>query len=238
MNPSSFPPPRPAAHAHIPAEIEGLLLLLSQPSEVRSSATGVPLYHGINSGDDAYTLLEATGVLKGAFHYMAATNDGYIALQADGPDTGWAVGRKGDDGINLYVRASTGDFFRVLHFDGELGSAEFDKAYSPKVVALTDGVNIATDASLGNVFNVVLHGNRTLDAPSNPTPGQRITYCIKQDSTGSRTLTFASGAGAFRFSTSIPSPTLTTTADALDYIEFIYEVGANRWDVADVRKGY
>lgn len=111
-----------------------------------------------------------------------------------------------------------------------LGAAQVDT-----VVALTDGANIATDASLGSVFKVTLGGNRTMDNPTNPVAGKKIIYRLKQDGTGSRTITWGS---AFRFSTDVASPTLTTTAAKIDYIGFIYNGDDSKWDCLAVAKGY
>lgn len=100
---------------------------------------------------------------------------------------------------------------------------------------LTDGASIATDASLGSVFYVTLAGNRTMAAPTNPTNWQTIKYYITQDATGSRTMAWNA---TFRFSTGIPSPTLTTTANFSDYIEFIYNPTYAKWDCLRVVKGF
>lgn len=59
---------------------------------------------------------------------------------------------------------------------------------SEKQSGLTDAATIATDCKLGNSFIVTLGGNRTMGAPTNLRNGQRITYLIKQDGTGGRTL--------------------------------------------------
>lgn len=103
-----------------------------------------------------------------------------------------------------------------------------------KVVALTDGVNIATDASLGNIFTVTLAGNRTMDNPTNGTVGQTIIYRIKQDATGTRTLALGT---EFRGSTDVPLPTLTTTANAVDYVMFIRS-SVTTWDILATNKGF
>jgi hypothetical protein len=102
------------------------------------------------------------------------------------------------------------------------------------VVALTDGASIATDASLGNTFTVTLGGNRSMGNPTNPTDGQKIIYRFKQDTTGSRTVTWGA---AFRFGTDIPAPTLTTTASKTDYIGFIYNGTDSTWDCLAVTRG-
>lgn len=90
------------------------------------------------------------------------------------------------------------------------------KAQYVTPVALTDAANIATDASLGNVFRVVLAGNRTLDNPTNLGNGQTLVWHIKQDATGSRTLAFGS---KFDFK---GSAVLSTTANAIDVISGTY----------------
>jgi len=100
---------------------------------------------------------------------------------------------------------------------------------------LTDETNIATDASLGVNFYVTLTDNRNMSAPTNPSDWQIIRYYVTQDSGGSRTLSWNA---VFRFSTGIPSPTLTTTAYFSDYIEFIYNPTYAVWDCLRVVKGF
>lgn len=100
---------------------------------------------------------------------------------------------------------------------------------------LTDAANIATDASLGTNFYVTLGGNRTMSAPTNPSDWKVIRYYITQDATGSRTMAWDA---AFRFSTTIPSPTLTTTIAFSDYIEFMYNPTYSTWDCLRVVKGF
>jgi len=106
------------------------------------------------------------------------------------------------------------------------GTATFAKQVSTPV-ALTDAATIAVDASLGNLFRVTLGGNRTMGAPSTPSDGQMVSFEILQDGTGSRTLTWTSGAGGFQFDA--PTPTLSTTAGARDFLRFSYNTSANRW---------
>ncbi len=98
----------------------------------------------------------------------------------------------------------------------------------PAVSALTDGANIATNAALGNYFTVVLAGNRTMDAPTNPTNGQVIIYELKQDATGTRTITWSSAAGGFSFGASA-APTLSTAAAKIDLVAFRYSTTAAKW---------
>lgn len=100
---------------------------------------------------------------------------------------------------------------------------------------LTDAATIATDASLGNHHRVTLAGNRTLGNPTNMVDGQRLTWELIQDATGSRTLAFGS---AFAFGLDIPSVTLTTTASKRDFLSAIYNSGTSKWYVVAFARGY
>lgn len=121
------------------------------------------------------------------------------------------------------------------------GGATLPAYLAPKVTALTDGSSIATNAALGNDFSVTIAGNRTMAAPSNPVDGQKIIYAIKQDGTGSRTMTWTTGTGGFSFG-SVSAPTLTTTANDVDLVAFRYTAGAGgatgRWCYMGAGLGY
>lgn len=100
------------------------------------------------------------------------------------------------------------------------------------VVALTDAATIAVNAALGNIFTVTLGGNRTLSNPTGAVDGQILTFRIRQDGTGSRTLAFDT---KFRFGTvlTLASLILSTTAGATDYIEVVYHATDDKFDVID-----
>lgn len=55
-------------------------------------------------------------------------------------------------------------------------------------VQLTDTATISVNAGLGEVFEVTLGGNRAMGLPTGSKIGQRITFIVKQDGTGGRTL--------------------------------------------------
>lgn len=108
-----------------------------------------------------------------------------------------------------------------------------------RTFALTDAANIATDASRGNIFTVTLGGDRVLDAPTNPTNGQRCVWRFTQDATGNRTITPATGtSGSFRFGTDLTGITLSTTANKTDYMLAQYNSTDSRWDVLALQRGY
>lgn len=107
-------------------------------------------------------------------------------------------------------------------------SGALTKRMTDKVVALTDGATINTDASAGNVFKVTLAGNRTLAAPTNPSAGQECVWVFTQDGTGNRTITLNA---VFRNLTGLSSITLSTAAGAVDYMTAVYNLEDTKWDV-------
>lgn len=98
------------------------------------------------------------------------------------------------------------------------------------VFALTDAATVAVDAAVlgdrGKGF-FTIGGNRTLGNPTGGFAGQVIEIQVKQDGTGSRTLAYDT---KYRFSTTIPSPTLSTTAAKKDKLMFEYDEVDDKWD--------
>lgn len=102
-------------------------------------------------------------------------------------------------------------------------------------VALTDGATITVNSDTTDTGKVTIAGNRTMAAPTGtPYGGQRLILRIKQDATGSRTITWNS---VFRFPGGTP-PTLTTTASKTDYLGFIYNADDSKWDNVAFRANF
>jgi len=94
----------------------------------------------------------------------------------------------------------------------------FTAAQRGSISTLTDGATITPDFSVANNFTVTLGGNRTLANPTNLTAGQSGSIFIVQDATGSRTLAYGS---YWDFANGGTAPTLTTTANAVDRIDYV-----------------
>ena len=97
-----------------------------------------------------------------------------------------------------------------------------------EITALSDGATITVDMADSNNFSVTLGGNRTFANPSNDTAGQCGSIFITQDGTGSRTASWGSDwdfAGG-------TAPTLTTTAAAVDRIDYVILDASNIHAVA------
>ena len=97
------------------------------------------------------------------------------------------------------------------------------KAFRGDLVTLTDGATITLDFTQGHKFQTTLGGNRTL-AISGVTNPDCFFLLLKQDGTGSRTVTWWSGIKWPGGS----APTLTTTASKADWFGFLYD-GSNYW---------
>lgn len=94
------------------------------------------------------------------------------------------------------------------------------------------GTSLATDLSLGTVFEADATDNFTLANPTNPTAAQKIVWRIKQDATGSRIITYGS---KFRAASAL-STVLTTAANAVDYIAAIYRAGDDLYEIVSLSK--
>jgi hypothetical protein len=93
----------------------------------------------------------------------------------------------------------------------------FSKSQRGSITALSDGSTITPNFADNNHFSVTLGGNRTLANPTNIVAGQSGSIFVTQDGTGSRTLSY-SGYWDFPAAT---APTLSTTAAAVDRIDYV-----------------
>ena len=96
-------------------------------------------------------------------------------------------------------------------------SDQLEGRYAVEIATLTDGATITPDFGANQNFTVTLAGNRTLANPSNMVVGQTGSIFIVQDSTGSRTLSYGT---SYDFAGGT-APTLTTTASAVDRIDYV-----------------
>ena len=108
---------------------------------------------------------------------------------------------------------SANQTFTVANVTNQL--AVFGSAYQ-NVVTLIDATTITANLAQTNNFVVTLGGNRTMANATNIIAGQSGFVVVRQDGTGSRTLTFGTG---WRFPGNT-APTLTTTASAVDLIVY------------------
>lgn len=125
-------------------------------------------------------------------------------------------------------------------------SIEFDKSIpgevsahkKPTVAALTPGTTVASnweDIADGGTFTLTPTQNFTLANPTGLLNSQKVTYRIKQDATGGRTISLGS---AFRFGSDISSVSLSTSPNKVDYLVCYYDSLDAKLDVVAFLKGY
>ena len=96
-------------------------------------------------------------------------------------------------------------------------SDQLEGRFAVEIATLTDAATITPDFGANQNFTVTLAGNRTLANPSNMVVGQTGSIFIVQDATGSRTLSYGT---SYDFAGGT-APTLTTTASAVDRIDYV-----------------
>lgn len=143
--------------------------------------------------------------------------------------------------IPSFLNSTTGDYFAIFRYSptarngmgawSVCGARQYQDC-----TALVDAATIAVDAQLGPVMDVTLTATRKLGNPANPQRcGQMIVIKVRQDGSGNWSLTFDT---KYRFSASLPSPTLSTAASALDYLAFMYDSTNDKWDFVAFIKGF
>lgn len=105
----------------------------------------------------------------------------------------------------------------VIGLGETTSSDQLEGRFAVEIATLTDGATITPDFGANQNFTVTLGGNRTLANPSNMVVGQTGSIFLVQDGTGSRTLSF----GTYYDFAGGTAPTLTTTASAVDRLDYI-----------------
>ena len=92
-----------------------------------------------------------------------------------------------------------------------------DGSLAPTITTLTDGATITPNFNDSCNFTVTLGDSRTMANPTNLVAGQSGSIFIVQDATGGRTLAWGT---YWKFSGGT-APTLSTTANAVDRVDYI-----------------
>lgn len=170
------------------------------------------------TGTQGATVVDAVGGKTAA--QVSTSVDDTIAATSD------------DEFSTIVKRDSNGDFAMR-----DLSARRISQTggYYSSVVALSDGPTINTDAFLGNIFTVTIAGNRTFAAPTNPTADQKITYRIRQDAVGGRTITWDA---AFSFGVDLSGVPNSTSPNVFDYYGFQYNAVTSSWNCLAISRGY
>ena len=109
----------------------------------------------------------------------------------------------------------------VQGFDADTAKTDVAQTYTAaqrgSITTLTDGATVTPDFAASNNYTLTLGGNRTIANPTNLTAGQSGSIFLVQDGTGSRTASW----GSYWDFAGGTAPTLTTTAAAVDRIDYV-----------------
>ena len=109
----------------------------------------------------------------------------------------------------------------IQAFDADTAKTDvaqiFTAAQRGTITTLTDGATVTPDFAASNNYTLTLGGNRTIANPTNLTAGQSGSIFLVQDGTGSRT---AAWGNFWHFAGGV-APVLTTTASAVDRIDYV-----------------
>lgn len=162
------------------------------------------------------------------WYYKLNKNDTWTLLHSLGTAfTSW-------DSANLALdSASTGRIYEIHLYDCMFPQGGY--VSHPKAVdsPATSGA-ITLNVEEGNVIDLELTGNVSLTFPTGK-PNQLLMLRVRQDATGGHTLSFTSGAS---FSSDLPSPTISSDPDAVDYLGFVYSEADSSWHYIAEVKGF
>jgi hypothetical protein len=117
-----------------------------------------------------------------------------------------------------YINSLTSNAQTQIDAKAAVGTANtWTAGQRGEITALTSGTNISIDFADSNNFSVTLAHNATFDNPTNIVAGQSGSIFITQDGTGSRTGSW----GSYWDFAGGTAPTLTTTASAVDRVDYV-----------------
>lgn len=115
--------------------------------------------------------------------------------------------------------------------------ADIKALRNPTPVVVTYAATIALNAALGKTQRVVMTGDATFNAPTNPVDGMMISLELTA-SGGARTPTFTVGsAGTFKYGSDITAVTAIASGTT-DVFGLKYRSTENRWWIIAYVKGY
>jgi hypothetical protein len=204
-------------------------VMASHQNERATAIVAIETKLGINSSAVTtsidYFLKHSSGAYRSHIHDGSSDDGANVPLANT---TGTLPVNRGGTG------STTQNFIDLTTTQSISGEKDFDNLLSKGNIVEGLGFHSAddgsgdtwdTDASLGKQFSFTATANFTLNNPTGLTyDGQVLIYRIKQDSVGSRVISFST---MFR---GVSNIILTTTAYAIDYLGFVYNQTDNKLD--------
>jgi hypothetical protein len=131
------------------------------------------------------------------------------------------------DRIKGRVTAGSGD-------PEDLTPAQTRKMLIEDYTTLAFSASITPNATSTNKFKLTLTGNCTINVPTGLTNGQTVEYRIRQDGTGSRSVTWHADYRTGE----LPTTEVAQTADLTTYVLCKYHEGDSKMDIVAFMRGY
>jgi hypothetical protein len=124
-----------------------------------------------------------------------------------------------------------------LNYNGDLYATNFVGGNKPRVVTITDGVSVTINGNTTDIAsqtNTQASGTLTINAVTGTlNDGQKIIFRLQ-----SANIQTFSWNGAFVGSTDVPLPTSSTGSNKYDYMGFIYNSNASKWQLLAKNFGF
>jgi hypothetical protein len=190
----------------------------------------------VGNGSNVATAVPVSGDVTlantGAFSLVNASVTGQLLT---GYVSGSGTISATDSILSAFNKLNGNDGLKLSLTGGTLtGALTVQKAIVQNVVTLATTGTITPDATVGPTYETAVSGNITLNGPSSPVDGQKVTFRILNDA--SHSVTLSTGSGNFRFGTDIPS--YINSVSKTDYIGAIYNSGSSTWDVVSLIQGF
>lgn len=108
----------------------------------------------------------------------------------------------------------------------------------PRMISVPDGTSITANTDTSDIVfqtNTQTAGTLTINAPlGTPLNGQKLIYRIQSTNVQA----FSWNAAAFGGSSDIALPTATTGSSKFDYIGFLYNSAASKWQILAKNFGF
>jgi hypothetical protein len=194
------------------------------------------------TGTGTFTLAGAVAGFQ-SFSAVGNGNTTYYAIVAQSPGD-WEVGigtytasgttlarttilASSNGGSAVNFAAGVKEVFVTYPADQSFGTLQ---GLNPRVVTIADGTSITMDADttdLATQTNTQVAGTLTLNAPTGtPVNGQKLI--LRVQCTNVQTLSYNA---IFAGSTDIPLPTATSGSSRYDYLGFMYNTAAVKWQL-------
>lgn len=134
-------------------------------------------------------------------------------------------------GLESLILVASGTEWIVVGGSGRPVQA---RAQVTNVIALADAASIIPNAANGNIFDVTITADRSMQNFINPSNGQKILFRITQGVGGSHNIAWG---GAYDFGAS-GAPTLSTAAGKTDLIGGVYNAATSTWQMVPASLGF